>query len=97
MSLLVSYIYTVVSVGFKGSSVEDSYCGGTILNENTILSAEDCFGGQWILGKPIKGGSISAGILHFEDARWMGYNSEYEDGSQHIDIKEVHRAPGSIG
>ena len=95
MSLLVSYIYTVVLVGFKGSSVEDSYCGGTILNENTILSAEYCFPGNAV--KPIKGGSISAGILHFEDAEWMGHNVEHEDGSQHIDIKEVHWTPGSIG
>ena len=88
--LLVFYIYTVLSgKGFSGSST-DPYCGGTILNENTILTAARCFGNQDDQIK-IKGGFISAGILQFEDAVWDEDKDylESEIGHQHVKIEKI--------
>jgi hypothetical protein len=93
MSLLVFYIYTVVSdKAFSGSST-DPYCGGTILNEKTILTAAHCFGNQANKIK-FKGGHISAGILLFEDAVWSIDNKKKQ---QHVKIRKVKLHPKYLG
>ena len=91
MCLLVFYIYTVLSgKGFSGSST-DPYCGGTIINEVTILTSVHCFDDQADQFK-IKSIQISAGILHFKDAVWLG-NEDYfisENGQQqHVKIEKI--------
>ena len=69
---------------FSGSNT-DPYCGGTIVDKNTILSAAHCFGDQANQIK-FKGGHISAGILLFEDAVW---SIGTKKSQQHVKIKEI--------
>ena len=76
--------------GFNGSST-NPYCGGTILNENTILTAAGCFGNQEDQIK-IEGGYINTGIQQFGDAVWAEdkdclEHSKWSEGGQHQHIK----------
>ena len=75
--------------GFSGSST-DPWCGGTVINENTILTAARCFGNQEDQIK-IKGGFISAGILQFGDAVWDEDKDylESEKGQQNVKIEKI--------
>ena len=89
MCFLVFYIYTVLSgKGFSGSST-DPYCGGTILNRKTILTAAHCFGNRANQIK-IKGSHISAGIRIFEDGVWSFGNKKR---LQQVKIRKVKKHP----
>ena len=91
MCLLVFYIYTVVSdENFSGSS-KDPYCGGAILNKNTIITAAHCFGNQTNQIKLVNQSAyISAGILLFKDAVRTMYSKKF---IQHINIKNIDLHP----
>ena len=91
MCLLVFYIYTVVSEENFSATNTDPYCGGTILNENTILTAAHCFGNLTNQIKLVNQSAyISAGILDFREPAMALVSNKFV---QHIEIKNIDLHP----
>ena len=80
---------------FKGSRT-DPYCGGTILNEKTILTNKRCFGNPANIIK-FEDGHISAGIQLFKDAKWLDNRNHFEseNGQQYVKIEKIVLHPNS--